>query len=74
LTETDEYQIFPSGYCRLKNADQEQQIERKLRGQLPTALKTDRVQFTNDDLALLICTSSAERLFEQSKIVSILNN
>jgi hypothetical protein len=37
---------------------------------LPTRLNMEWVQITNDDLAVFLSTSAAERLLEQSKNVS----
>jgi hypothetical protein len=48
------------------------QIEAKVDTLLPARLKVDFVQLSKDDLALIISTSMAERLFEQSKRISIL--
>jgi hypothetical protein len=72
--EDKRYQIFPSGYCRLANTDQEKEIEQKLRIALPMTLITARIYLINDDLAFLISTSAAERIFEQSKNIFILIN
>ncbi len=63
------YQIFPSGYCRLANKNEEKEIEHKLTVLLPITLITDSIQLANDHLAFLISTSAAERIFEQSKNV-----
>ncbi len=64
------YQILPSGYCQLKNLNELKQIEAKVDTLLPVRLRVDRVQLPKDDLALIISTSMAERLFEQSKRIS----
>jgi len=72
LIEREGYQILPSGYCRLKNMNELKQIEAKVDTLLPVRLNVDLVQLPKDDLALIISTSMAERLFEQNKSISIL--
>jgi hypothetical protein len=67
LIEHERLQIFPSGYCRLKDMNQEKEIEQKLKALLPAGLRTNLVQLNNDDLAIFLSSSAAERILEQSK-------
>ncbi|CAF4131196.1 unnamed protein product [Rotaria sp. Silwood2] len=68
LLENEGYQILQSGYCRLKNNDEEKQIEKKIEKLLATKLKSDSVMLHNDELVLVCLTGAAERLFEQINI------
>jgi hypothetical protein len=59
------YPIFSSGYCRLTNADQEKEIQKKITAVFPQILKVDPVQLPNAEFGVFICTSAAEKIFEQ---------
>jgi hypothetical protein len=58
---------LPSGYCRVTNIQQGKEIEKRLYSLLPEKLNTEVVK-TNDSLALLIYSSEAENIFQQSNL------
>ncbi|CAF0967945.1 unnamed protein product [Rotaria sordida] len=70
LNENDQCQIFPclpSGYCRVKNIEQGKDIEKQLYSILPHTFNIETVK-VDDHLALIICSSAAEFIFQQSQI------
>ena len=69
IIEKDHCQILPFlslNYCRVKTIEQGKSIEKQLYSLLPKRLDTKLVK-TNDAFALLICSSAAENIFQQSK-------
>jgi len=54
----------------LTNIEQGKTIEKQLYSILPERLNIELVKI-NDDLALLICSSAGENIFQQSKILFI---
>ena len=67
MNEKKQYHIFASGYCRIVNSDQEKDIEQMIRTASHTPLIINHVQLPTDDLSFFMCTSAAEKIFEQSK-------
>ncbi|CAF1139371.1 unnamed protein product [Adineta steineri] len=69
IIEKDHCQILsclPSGYCRVTRLEQGKEIEKHLNSLLPETLNFKVVK-TSDDLALLICSSAGENIFEQNQ-------
>jgi hypothetical protein len=74
IIEQDHSQILsclPSGYCRLTNIEQGKTIEKQLYSILPERLNIELVKINDDDLALFICSSAGEKIFQQSKFLLI---
>lgn len=68
ITENDQCKILPflpSGYCQLMSVEQGKDIEKELYSILPQEINIQNVTFHNN-LSLLICSSAAESIFEQS--------
>lgn len=63
------YSIFPSGYCRFTDPNQEKDIQDRIRGILPVRLNATPVPIPKNDWALFICSSAVEEILEQSEIV-----
>jgi hypothetical protein len=61
------HQVFASGYCKFASVNEEKTIEERIKIHLPMHLKTQEVVVRDDDLALLLSTSAAEQVLEQSK-------
>ena len=73
IIEKDQCQIFSClslGYCRVRNNEQGKEIEKSLYSILPYSLNLDVLKIP-DDLQLIICSSAAESVFQQSKITLI---
>jgi hypothetical protein len=71
IIEKDQCQIFSClslGYCRVRNNAEGKEIEKSLYSILPHSLNIDILKIPND-LQLIICSSAAESVFQQSKIL-----
>jgi hypothetical protein len=70
IIEKDHCQILSClslGYCRVKNLTQGKEIEKYLYSILPDSLNINALKIP-DDLQLIICSSAAETIFQQSII------
>ncbi|UJR14273.1 hypothetical protein I4U23_001263 [Adineta vaga] len=67
LIEQRKYAITPSGYCQSLTSHEEKKIDKDIEELLPTQLKTERVNFDDNILALVSSTSAAEQLFEENQ-------
>lgn len=68
IVDKDQCEIIPylpSGCCRSQSVEQGKEIEKQLHSIIPPSLSIDIVKI-KEDLALLICSSAAENLFQQS--------
>jgi len=74
IIEKDQCQILSClslGYCKVKNNEQGKEIEKQLYSILPETLNIDIINIDNH-LSLIICSSIAEYIFQQSNFISIL--
>ena len=68
IVDKDQCEIIPylpSGCCQSQNIEQGKEIEKQLHSIIPPTLHADLVKI-KEDLALLICSSAAENLFQLS--------